>query len=346
MRAFMNWTFTHVQAADNTMVRMYQREDEIFRLATYIRRTKLGDTPANAAKVAREQFIDYDIRAPWINMARGTVLPFISYTYRAVPLIAKSIANRPWKLAKYATVAYALNAIAYALLDTDEDEERAAMRDQEQGRTWIGVHRMMRIPWNDEHGNPMFLDIRRWIPAGDVFDMNQGQVALPAPIQFGGPLMLAAELMLNKTAFTGEEIVGEHDSMGEKAGKYVDWLWKSWLPSAPWIYNSWYWDKIERSVSGGRDTLGRDYSLPQALASSAGIKVKPVDVEYGKARHAMNLRKTVQELRFQLKTAARDRSRDLISEDQFLSLQRSISEKISQATKRFSERFPDSGLQP
>ena len=34
--------------------------------------------------------------------------------------------------------------------------------------------RMLRMPYRDEHGNPVFIDIRRWIPAGDVFDVGQG----------------------------------------------------------------------------------------------------------------------------------------------------------------------------
>ncbi len=61
--------------------------------------------------MARDQFLNYDIRAPWVNAARASMLPFISYTYRVVPLVAKAMAERPWKMAKYITVAYAINAL-------------------------------------------------------------------------------------------------------------------------------------------------------------------------------------------------------------------------------------------
>src|SRR5690606_21945937 len=201
-----------LKQADSKMMNAYQLEDEIFRMATYLRRREMGDSPQAAAAMAREQFLDYDIRAPWVNAARRTVLPFISYTYRAVPVIARSIAERPWKLAKYYTLAQACTVMAYAMAPGDEDEEQRTMRDEIQGYTWLGIPRMVRMPWRDENDNPVFLDIRRWIPAGDVFDTNQGtmgELGIPAPIQASGPLMLAAELALNKQAFTGQPIYDE-----------------------------------------------------------------------------------------------------------------------------------------
>jgi hypothetical protein len=89
------------------------------------------------------------------------------------------------------------------------------------------------LPGADKHGNPMFLDIRRWIPTGDIFDTNQSQGAIqvPAPLQFGGPLMLGAELALNKQAFTGKPIVNDKtDDIWDRAAKIADWAWKSWMP--------------------------------------------------------------------------------------------------------------------
>ena len=150
-------------------------------------RLQHGDTKEDAAKLARDQFLNYDIRAPWVNAARQSFLPFIAYTYRAVPVIAKSLAERPWKIAKYATLAYVINALSYVIDDGDEEEERRSLDERVQGRTWIGVPRMIRMPYSDENNNPVFLDIRRWVPAGDVFDMNQNQMPLPAWMQFGSP---------------------------------------------------------------------------------------------------------------------------------------------------------------
>ncbi|TIW23769.1 MAG: hypothetical protein E5V63_24210 [Mesorhizobium sp.] len=330
-----------VQFADQKMLDAYRIEDEVFKLASYRASIARGETPEHAAAAAREQFLDYDIRAPWVNTARNSVLPFISYTYRAVPVIARAIATRPWKLAKYAMVAYALNALAYAWDDDgDEDKERASLRDEEQGRTWLGTYRMMRMPWRNADGLPVFLDTRRWIPAGDVFDTNQGSSVLPipAPLQFGGPLMLAFELALNKSAFTGDPIRNElTDTWWDAAGKTGDYLWKSWLPSAAWVPHSWYWTKIENAAKGATDAKGRPYSLPEAIASSVGVKLKPQDVETGLFWHYKDIKDADQALRAEARTLARQRERGLISQKAFDAGMQSLLDKRDRLVERVKE---------
>jgi len=341
MWKFLDDAYRMLRKVDNKFIDLYQLEDEVFRMATYMRRIDLGDIPSEAAITARDQFLNYDIRAPWVNTARSTVLPFIGYTYRAVPVIAKSLAQRPWKLAKYATVAWMANYLGYMFAPGDEDEERRSMREEVAGRTWLGTYRMIRMPYRDAYGNPVFLDVRRWIPAGDIFDTNQGQVSfIPAPLQFGGPLMIAAEFHLNKVAFTGREIVNpDVDSGMEQAANYADWLWKSWMPSAPWVPGGWYWDKIGRSVRGGRDMMGRPYSLPQAGLSSFGIKVQPHDVQMGLQFHGRRYKKEESALDFQMRRASGDRDRGIISENEYLKIKNSNEKKRQRLMRRAAKTF-------
>jgi len=333
------WTLG--KAADAKMIDAYRVEDEVFRMATYMRRRELGDDARTAAKVARETFMDYDIRAPWVNAARNTVLPFASYTYRAAPMIAKSVAARPWKIAKYATIAYALNALAYAFDDEgDEDRERASLRDEEQGKTWLGVPRMMRMPFRNEDGLPVFLDVRRWMPAGDIFDTNQGSSAIPipSPLQFGGPLLMGFEIALNKQGFTGEEITNrEIDTPAEQAKKVGDYLWKGWLPSAAWIPGSWYWEKIKNAATGATDAQGRPYDLPSALSSSIGLKLKPQDVESGLGWQYRDLQKIEQELKAEAKRLGRQRERGLISQSAFDAGMATFMEKLGRVGEKARE---------
>lgn len=308
-------------AFDRASLDLYRMEDEVFRMATYTRRLAMGDDAATAARVARSQFIDYDIRAPWVNAARGTVLPFASYIYRAAPLIAQNVAHRPWKIAKYTLLGWIAAEMAYMLAPGDEDEERRVMREEEKGSTWIGipgvymVPRMLRMPWRDRNGLPVFLDIRRWIPGGDMFDMNQGQMPfLPAPLQWGGPIMLGFELFLNKQAFTGDEIFNTlTDTKGEQLSDIGAWAWRSWMPSAAWIPGSWYWNKIERAVLGVRDSSDRPYSFPQAVLSSVGVKLKPLDVDFERRMRSWEYKQKDRELTDALKRINRDESRNAMS---------------------------------
>ena len=338
--------WSKVKTIDNGMLRAYQIEDEIFRMATYMRRRSQGESPRVAAQNARDQFLNYDIRAPWVVAARNSVLPFISYTYRAVPKLMESIAHRPWKVAKYVAIAYAVNALSYMLDEGDDDEERerAALRDEEQGATWLGNQRMLRMPWRDNNGLPVFLDVRRWVPAGDIFDTTQGSSAIPipGPLHFGGPLQLAWELMLNKQAFTGEEITNDLTMTNpEKFTAVADYAWKAWTPAAFWMPNSWYWTKIGNALYGATDTAGHPYSVPQAVLSSIGIKVKPVDVENGIFWHFKDFQQVQKALKSEMFRASDQLERGLISQAAFDRTAARIMEKfenLGQRVDEFSER--------
>lgn len=328
---------------DKKMLDYYQHEDEVFRLATYMRRRGQGMDAVEAGLSARDQFLNYDISAPWVNAARATVLPFISYTYRAVPIVAKSIVQRPWKMAKYFTIAYAMNAIGYALSGGDEDEERKSLRDEVSGKLWIGTERLIRMPWNDEEGNPYFWDVRRLIPVGDVFDMNQYHAALPiipASMMPSGPIAMGFEFTLNKTGFFGQEIV---DPLADDAvlgtQKTLDWLWKSYGPSAPWIPYSYYWDKLGIAINGGRDRLGREYEVIPALASSFGVKVAPHDVSYGMALKAMEIERTVEAVRHKLSFLEKDYWQGKVSKDKYEFKRRRYMLKLERLEKKARELF-------
>jgi hypothetical protein len=343
---FADALWTKAKQFDNGMLRAYQAEDQLFRMATYMRRRSQGESPQVAAMNARDQFLNYDIRAPWVVLARNTAFPFISYTYRAVPKLAENILHRPWKLAKYAAIAYAVNALAYLWDDGDDDEERerASLRDEEQGYTWLGTPRMLRMPWRDAHGLPVFFDIRRWVPAGDIFDANQGSSALPipAPLRFGGPMQMAFEFMLNRQAFTGDDITNSltMDNM-EKFSAVSDWAWKGWMPSSFWTPRSWYWTKIGNALYGATDTAGHPYSVPQALLSSIGVKVKPVDVNDGIKWHMFDFMQVQTALKAEMRSLAGQLERGLISQSAFDSGAANIMSKfenLGQNVQEFSKR--------
>lgn len=299
---------------------LYRMEDEFFRAATVIRKLQQGYSMAESAKMAREQFLNYDIRAPWVNAGRRSILPFISYTYRAVPAITDAIMRRPWKLAKYVMVAEVANAMAYAISGGDEEYERGSLRKEVQGDISFGlfpggVPRMIRLPTNDQYGRPEFLDIRRWIPAGDVFDMhNSSPLPIPTWMHFAGPIMIGAELALNRSSFTGQDIVDPlADDGGEKFLKYLSFTAQSVMPSAPYIPGSWYWNRI--SEAGRRtDPVGRTNTRTQAVLQSMGIKVSSQDPELGYTYKAREFEATARANRAQLNAAKRNYQRRIIDE--------------------------------
>ena len=330
--SFIGKLLTMIANMDRAMINAYQAEDEIFRMGLYMRKLSLGYTPEASADMARKQFIDYDIRAPWVNALRNSVLPFLAYAYRAIPIVGQSLADRPWKWVKIATLAYMANYMFYLLMDDDDEEDqRRLMNERLRGKTWLGTPRMIRMPMNDEYGNPIFLDVRRWIPAGDIQDLHQYESAVPIPPWLfpSGPMSLGAEIALNKEAYTTREIYNPLiDTAGERTAKVGKFLWRSWVPSAPWIPGSWYQTKIWQTWKGGQDPLGRQYSVPMAVMSSVGVKLHAEDptLQMGyQNRYLMAVQRALED---EFNRAAREYRRNLINERTYKTRQKIIKEKL------------------
>jgi hypothetical protein len=226
--------------ADKGLTDLYQREDQMFRVALYIDRLEKGAATLDkavflrkgsaeymsaveqikrvAAKEARKGFIDYNIQAPFINLLRDTGLPFFSYTYRVIPLLAKTATLQPSKFAKWAAIGYAFDYAGRERSKQETEYERALMDERRLSR-WFGLPFMpptflklgdiargteqfaqkrfdYALGWGldrDEQGNKLpqtsnYLDSTRWISGGDVLGQTTpdqgGMIAgLPAPFQ-------------------------------------------------------------------------------------------------------------------------------------------------------------------
>lgn len=270
-------------AAGGALIDLYQAEDDVFRLAAWLAAKEQGATDLEAGKRARKSFLDYSINAPWINAMRASAWPFLSFTYRAVPMLLETAARKPHKLMKLMAIAGGLNALGTMLAGGGGgDEERKLLPEEKAGSIWGMVPKLIRMPWNDAHGSPVYLDIRRWIPVGDVFDVGQGHSAVPVlpGLMPGGPLVLMGEVVLNRSAFTGKPITLETDTPAQQAAKVGDYLYKAFAPNILGLPNTYATEGVVGSLTGRTDAFGREMSTTQAVASSVGLKLGsyPADV--------------------------------------------------------------------
>jgi hypothetical protein len=273
------------EKTDNFATGAYQMEDSIFRMAMYVKMTRQGHQPRHAAAMARAQFVDYDIRAPWINAIRYTALPFISYTYRVIPLLAEALISRPWKIYKW-YVMMALSSMIFSTLAGDDDEDlediHNLLPEDMEGTTFLGTPRAIRLWYNDENGNPVIYDLRNNIPGSNIFGL-QGFTQnpwLPATLAPGGPLVIAAEMTtFNQSAVTGKAII-DTDSYNadENLARYAKHVYQAWMPDAPYVPFSRSWDRIVDSVNRTNDA-GELFSPGQAVMSSLGVKIQSINLD-------------------------------------------------------------------
>lgn len=312
-------TVQPVKKAGNALSAAYQAEDEFFRLAAFLKAIEEGKTDREAGKEARDAFLNYDINAPWVQAARRSILPFVSFFYRAMPMLVETVQKRPWKIVKLMAFWSLISALGYAATGGDEDEERALLPDEKSGKVWGMVPKMIRLPWNSDDGAPIFLDIRRWLPVGDVFDIDQGH-GFPPWLVPGGPLVTLAEIMpfVNKSTFTQKEIVQESDSFTEAQTKRLDHVFKSLLPNVPvpnplggdmGTMQTHAWGGIQKARGRKENTVGEVRSVPQAVGNALGIKVGSYPRENLQAAIVFDARGKEREIRKEMDKIQRDLSR-------------------------------------
>lgn len=276
-----------------SMISAYQSEDSVFRLAKFIKEVNSGASDVDAGQAAKDAFLDYNINAPWVRAARRSVLPFVSFTYRAVPLLAKNAATKPWKFAKYYALGHVLATLAYGMLgdDGDEDREQRLLPDDRRGLSLLALPKMVRMPWNDKDADPMWLDVRRWLPGADVAELNNSKAAVPLPswLSVGGPLSLMIDFYSN-TNFTGDQIVKDTDTPGQVVEKVSDMMLKFMLPNLPLpglgsvlravgapvdqgSLDPYAWASLERTWSGAKSITGKTEAMSTTVPNVLGVKL-------------------------------------------------------------------------
>jgi hypothetical protein len=256
-------------------------------------------------------------------------------------MLAEIAGKKPHKLFKLMAIAGTLNALGVLLAGGGDDDERKLLPEEKAGRIWGLVPRLIRMPWNDAHGSPVYLDIRRWIPAGDVFDVGAGQAAIPMfpGLMPGGPLVIFGEVLFNKSALTGKPITLETDTAAQKAAKVADHLYKAFMPNLLGVPNTYATEAVVGSMTGRTDAFGRELSTPQAVASAFGIKLGsyPSDVlrrnAIAKAQaQQMEIDRNIAQLRRQRQTGRidADEYREAVQAEQEKKrrIQRELQEKL------------------
>lgn len=264
---------------------------------------------------------------------RQSAWPFISFTYRAVPMLAEIAGKKPHKLMKLMLLAGALNALGGMLAGGgDDDEERKLLPEEKAGKIWGMVPKLIRMPWNDQHGSPVYLDIRRFIPVGDVFDVGAGQSAVPVlpGMQPGGPLVLFGEVMLNKSAFTGKPITLDTDTPLQKAQKVADHLYKAFAPNVLGLPGTYATTGVAEATQGKTDPFGREMSVAQAVASSFGVKLGSYPADVLRRNLNAKAQAEIAEVEKNIAQLKRQRQTNRISQDEF---QEAVQVEVQKKTK-------------
>lgn len=346
-------------AAGKGMIQAYQAEDSVFRLAKFLKELDQGATDVEAGKAAKEAFLDYSINAPWIRTMRRTALPFISFTYRAAPLLVRNMATKPWKFAKYMGLGYGLSILAYGMLggEADEEKEQRLLPEEMQGKSILGAPKLIRMPWNDKDGDPVWLDVRRWLPGADIADLTNEQSAIPLPpwLSAGGTLSLAIDLFSNTNRF-GDEIVASTDSAGQAAEKVADHIFKWAAPNLPLpgpgsalrvvgapvnqgSLDPYAWASLERTASGAKSITGKTEAMSTTLPNVLGVKLDSRRLSEEIISAGFEFQQKQREMKSEINRIAGQGARGRISQDEMRRRLKSEIDKLTELAQKHGERM-------
>lgn len=305
------------------MGKAYEMEDLFFRYLIYSDARARGLETQDAIDYAQQFIFTYDDLPRTARGIRDFALPFFAYTYKSVPVLARTALTHPWRMAAPAAILYTVNALMYAIAQADADDgeddtltsiigryfndpsfrERARMLEANErkslpswmkGYTALLTPKAIRLGMDDVTNLPMFLDVARMFPGGDLLDAtnNAGGVALLQPITPSHPLLTTAMAMLgNRDLFFGKDVVDKTMTDGEAAAARGKWLWQQFMPAI--AIGNYHFDRamnVIASATGepmsvgpfewtgfGRDGLPVQPSL--AAMQTVGIKARPIDLE-------------------------------------------------------------------
>lgn len=331
----------------------YQGEDQFFKLLLFKQARERGLGPDDAVNWAERFVFDYSTAAPGVTKLKNYALPFANYTFKAIPALTFAMTHYPWRVAKWIGLLGGFGMYSFDKLYGEDAEE---MKDAEgqllpeymRGQSsFFGVPKAVRLPYNTEEGDGMYIDISRFLPMGDLFDANNqlGGVPLLQPFTPNNPVLTTAYAMLaNRDSFTGKDVVLGTDTAGEAAQKRLGWLYRQMAPNNPLVPGSYNFNRLAEAsaaIAGepigpytGLDYNGNTISPGRAIAQTFGVKLRPVDFEREQGWQMSDLRRDLQDLKSQRTKLRRNQS---ISDSTKEAQEEKIEAKIEAVQRRIDE---------
>lgn len=349
----------------------YQAEDLFFRYLIYRDARKSGLNPDDSVDYAQQFIFTYDDLPAGARLIRNTAVPFFSYTYKAVPALARTLLEHPLRYAAPAAALYTVNAFMYAVAaslgggegedwwsvirryvtDSEFRDKARAMEKQERENLppWmkgasatLATPKTIRLGMDDVTNLPLFLDISRIFPGGDLLDAsaNAGGIPLLQPLNPSNPVLNTIGAMIwNKDAFFGKDIVDKNDTGAEAAEKRGKWLWQQFTPAV--AVGNYHWDRALNVIANvvgqpvlGYTGIGKD-GLPvqpgYAAMQTVGIKIRPIDLDLSAQISKSQQNKLIRDLDAEVRQIKRLEKKGAItseSADRQIELQKTKKERL------------------
>lgn len=358
---------------NDKMATAYHWGDIIFKYTIYRDARSKGMSPEDAVYHAGKYIFNYDDLPSTARGIRDYALPFFAYTYKVIPALAHTAIEYPWRFAAPATIIASLNALVYAGLAADgedddwwltaitsgtmnallnaytlglwgddesktagqelEQEERKNLAEWDKGASALGTQKTIRLGTDEKTGLPVFLNVYRFMPGGDIQDVQneKGGIGVPAPFMPSNPLLTTYSALIDNRSWDGREMFDVNDTGTDKAKKTADFLYKQVFPTI--ALGGTHYDRIMQGVANYSDTtienanplkdytgVGKD-GLPSqpkyAAMQTIGIKARPVDLDKSADMNQVGENAKFKSIKIEIRSAARLLDKGAISQREY-----------------------------
>ena len=125
-----SWAKNPTHKAYNQIAALYQAEDEVYKLASYLKARSMGMTREEAAAHTRKWFPYYDLASSAsLKLAQRTGMPFLSFYRESIRIFGHAVKERPIALATTLALPSIVTFLSAMALGLDDDELEQIRKD-------------------------------------------------------------------------------------------------------------------------------------------------------------------------------------------------------------------------
>jgi hypothetical protein len=336
----------------------YQWSEHVFKTAKIIDELEKNKVSSIRDKATRERaegeaaleghkwFFDYSLVPPSIKSLRTMPFgaPFITYYYKALPLIVEVLSNprTAMRFAPYIAMQMAMPAMVASMYDADdEDVDKIKMALSEHLRENGSINI---VPFKDQNDNWQFLDWGYFFPwqmfvntgkalaTGDVAGALGSIGALSSPA-----LSAVTAIKTNIDPFSGREIINKADPPNEQMTSFLQYIAQLALP--PFVTSTGALGKAyETLTNSGVNKYGEpNQDGIQIAARLFGFNFYPVVPEMQRARNIGVMQRDLNDVIGRMNMVASDQSIPEDEREPKLDSYREEIEKRAAALTKYAE---------
>lgn len=260
---------------------LYGKIDDFWKMVKFTEQVKKGADFKTATREAQKWVMDYSLAHPAVKEARKHLMPFVSYTYKIIPLIQESMAKRPWVIPSLFAIPYAVHQTSKAALNLTEEDFTKLKRQLPEFIRKSGSYVL--VPWKSPEGNAQWVNLDYFFPWGNFKQMeslfrNKEYGEAFGQIGISNPLIDIYTVMKGigggtppKDPFTQIPVYNNLDNPTEKTVALAEWLYNKYAP--PMITRFGALGTMEKAITGEEDKYGRTATIPQAALRFGGLNI-------------------------------------------------------------------------